>query len=170
MTGRGTTRGTATSKKVVIPTPQTGIPTTTRGSAPAATQTKCHAQGGRPATIETASLIPPSLHLEEPQAASLPTKPTKKSAANIIWEGHCTDQLVDWITSHISDHHILFHDHSASALTAQPPPGDKPSGKNKKDIASAIAKQIFGDDPDHATSYTSDPARYVTSVTNHLGT
>ena len=84
MTGRRTTRGTAASKKAVIPTPQTDILTTTRGSAPVATQTKHCVWGGRPAIIETASLIPPSGHLEEPQAASLPTKPIKKSAANII--------------------------------------------------------------------------------------
>ena len=76
--------------------------------------------------------------------------------------------LVAWITSCAADHHVLFHDQSSSTSTKLSP-GDKPSGKNKKDVSAAIAKHIFEDDPDHSSGYAAEPTRYVTSVINQLG-
>ncbi|KAF8443715.1 hypothetical protein L210DRAFT_793454, partial [Boletus edulis BED1] len=88
---------------------------------------------------------------------------------NITWDGRRMDSLVVWITSRAADRHILFHDRSSSTLTKLIP-SDKPSGKNKKEVSTAIAKHIFKDDPDHSSAYEADPARYVTSIINRLGT
>ncbi|KAF8128389.1 hypothetical protein EV363DRAFT_1400563 [Boletus edulis] len=46
--------------------------------------------------------------------------------------------------------------------------GDKPSGKNKKEVVAAIAKHIFGQNPEHSSTYTIDLEKYTTSVTNRL--
>ena len=78
------------------------------------------------------------------------------------------DMLVAQITSHAADRHVLFHDWS-SATSTKLSPGDKLSGKNKKDVSAAIAKHIFEDDPNHSSAYTAEPTRYVTSVINWLG-
>ncbi|KAF8430924.1 hypothetical protein L210DRAFT_863670, partial [Boletus edulis BED1] len=85
----------------------------------------------------------------------------------ISWEGIRTDMLVAWIMSHPADCHILFHDRSSSS-SSMLTHGDKPSGKNKKEVAAAIAKHIFGQDPEHSSTYTVDLAKYTTSVTNRL--
>jgi hypothetical protein len=166
MAGRGISQGgSVASKKGPVPTqPQTHpvSSASTRGSVPQGTiQKKHHIRGGKSASI--------SLLGQEPAPQTSAAEPTKKSGANIVWEGTCTDQLVTWITLHAADRHILFHDRSTSTPTPVFLPGDRPSGKNKKDVLAAIAKHIFGGNPDHSASYASDPTRYVTSVTNHLG-
>jgi hypothetical protein len=70
--------------------------------------------------------------------------------------------------SRVADRHVLFHDRSSST-SIKLAPGDKPSGKNKKDVSAVIAKHIFEEDPDHSSSYAAEPTRYVTSVINRLG-
>ena len=103
------------------------------------------------------------------QASSSAPEPIKRSTLNIVWEGRRTDQLVEWITTHIADRHILFHDRSTSTSASRPPPGDKPSGKSKKEVSAVIARHIFASDPDHLSLYAADPSKYVTSVINRLG-
>ena len=101
-------------------------------------------------------------------APSAPAPTKKTSTANITWDERRTDMLVTWITSRAADRHVLFHDRSSSTSTTLTP-GDKPSGKNKKDVSAAIAKHIFEDDPDHSSVYAAEPTKYVTSVINRLG-
>ena len=100
------------------------------------------------------------------QASSSAPKPIKRSMLNIVWEGRHTDQLVEWIMTHIADWHILFHDRSTSTSASRPPLGDKPSGKSKKELSAVIARHIFTSDPDHLSLYAADPSKYVTSVIN----
>ena len=47
---------------------------------------------------------------------------TRQLALNIVYKGSHTNQLVDWITSHAADWHILFHDCSTLALISKFPP------------------------------------------------
>ena len=112
--------------------------------------------------------ILPTAVLPHDVALSAP-EPSKKSMPNITWEGKHTDQLVEWSMTHTADWHILFHDCVTSTSASKPPPGDKPSGKSKKEVSAAIARHIFITDPDHSFLYASDPLRYVTSVINQLG-
>ena len=87
--------------------------------------------------------------------ASAPIATKKTLSANITWDGRYIDLLVEWITSCAADHHVLLHDHSSSMMTKLPP-GDKPSGKNKKDVFSAIAKHIFKDNPEYFNMYIAE--------------
>ena len=149
--GRGNSQGgSVASKKGPVPTQPQGT-----------IQKKCRTRGGKSALA--------SLPIQESAPQISAVEPTKKSGTNIIWEGTRTDQLVSWIMSHAADRHILFHDCLTSTPTPVFLPSDKPSSKNKKDVLVAIAKHIFGGDPEHATLHAPDPTRYVTSVTNCLG-
>ena len=103
------------------------------------------------------------------QASSSAPEHIKRSTLNIVWEGRCTDQLVEWITTHITDQHVLFHDCLTLTLASRPPLGDKLSGKSKKEVSAVIARHIFASDPDHLSLYVADPSKYVTSVINRLG-
>ena len=58
---------------------------------------------------------------------------------NVAWKGKHTDFLVDWILTHVADHHTLFHDHLSTATPPMLSPKDKQSGKNKKEISAVIA-------------------------------
>ena len=75
--------------------------------------------------------------------ALLAPEPSKKLMPNITWEEKHADQLVEWITTHTTDQHILFHDHATSTSASKPPPGDKPSGKSKKEVSVAIARHTY---------------------------
>ena len=113
MAGRGTGQGSMALKKAAVPTPHQATPTTSIWNNAAAAQVKCCTRGGK---SQIAAPIP--LPVQEPVVST--TKLMKKLAVNIVWEGGCMDQFVNWITSHMSDHHILFHDCSASTSIIKP--------------------------------------------------
>lgn len=48
-------------------------------------------------------------------------------------------------------------------------PEERPSRKNKKDIAAVIAKHIFQDDAAYSMLYASDSGKFGLSVSNQLG-
>ncbi|KAI6023512.1 hypothetical protein PISMIDRAFT_34519, partial [Pisolithus microcarpus 441] len=67
-----------------------------------------------------------------------------------------TDKLVSWIVSHSGDRNILFHDRSSNTTPLVLSPDDKPSGKNKKEVSTVIAKHIFECDLVYASLYALD--------------
>ncbi|KAG6379808.1 hypothetical protein JVT61DRAFT_10353 [Boletus reticuloceps] len=134
-------------------------------SAPSARGTRQIGHCGR-GNKPQAAAAGPSTHA---QPAPPVIEPPKKMAINIVWEASRTNLLIVWIMGHEADRHILFHDRSSSATMSLP--GDKPSGKTKKDVAGVITKHIFTNDSDHAEWYmASDPAKYTLSVLNCLAT
>ena len=158
MAGRGSGRGSifVPFEPPMVPSPSQVTPST---SAPP--KKRC------PRASKSAPTLQP-IGIPD-QASSSAPEPIKRSTLNIVWEGRHTDQLVEWITTHIADWHILFHDHSTSTSASRPPPGDKLSGKSKKEVSAVIARHIFASDPDHLSLYAADPSKYVTSVINRLG-
>jgi len=99
-----------------------------------------------------------------PEVSGVSKAPPKVASArplNIIWDEVCVQELVTWLVTRPADRHVLYHDQSSTL----PPPGKRPSGKQKKGIHAAIARHIFeGKESD----YSSDPDRFATSVSNHL--
>ncbi|KAN0098044.1 hypothetical protein V8E55_002490 [Tylopilus felleus] len=112
-----------------------------------------------PANVTTPPV--PSM-VPRPKASTMDPLPSK-----ISWEGGHTDTLVTWIISRPADRHVLYHNRYSSSSTL-PPSGDKPSGKNKKEVAAIIAQHIFRKDPEHSVQFAADPAKYTTSVINQL--
>lgn len=114
------------------------------------------------------ALMPlPSSPPSEP--ATIPSSSKKTSSVNVIWDERRTDLLVQWILSHPADRHILFHDRTSSTVPKLSP-DDKPSGKNKKEVSTVIARHIFAKDPDYSALYKAEPGKFVTSVINRLNT
>ncbi|KAG9308859.1 hypothetical protein JVU11DRAFT_11489 [Chiua virens] len=103
-------------------------------------------------------------------AATISAEPSfpKNNQPNISWTDDHTNKLVDWILTRPANRHILFLDCTSSSKTTLNTT-KRPSGKNKKEVAGAIAKHIFETDEEHLATYASDPSRYVLSVTNQLG-
>ncbi|KAI6018966.1 hypothetical protein PISMIDRAFT_120021, partial [Pisolithus microcarpus 441] len=81
------------------------------------------------------------------------------SSNTISWDADptCTDKLVSWIVTHSGDCNILFHDHLSNTTHLVLSPDDKPSGKNKKEVSTVIAKHIFECDLVYASLYALDP-------------
>ncbi|KAG6369071.1 hypothetical protein JVT61DRAFT_1515, partial [Boletus reticuloceps] len=79
------------------------------------------------------------------------------------------ERLLSLCLDHVSpaDHHILFHNRSSSSSSTLTH-GDKPSGKNKKEVAAAITKHIFEQDPEHSSMYTINLAKYTTSTEENI--
>ena len=102
-----------------------------------------------------------------PTAAAAASGPVDPLPSKISWEGGHTDALVTWIISRPADCHVLYHNQYSFSSTL-PPSGDKPSGKNKKEVAAIIAQHIFRKDPEHSVQFVADPAKYTTSVINRL--
>ncbi|KAI5995120.1 hypothetical protein EDD15DRAFT_2366046 [Pisolithus albus] len=73
-----------------------------------------------------------------------------------------TERLIRWLLSHAADRHILFHDKNTGQSSSAPPPaaGDKPSGRNKKEVRLAIAKCIFEDDSVYGEQYATNPDKF----------
>ena len=90
-----------------------------------------------------------------------PTHPEAAAAAHadtrfqISWQNHPAriDKLVEWLIYHPADCAIL----SNSKLDANFGP---PSGKNKQEVNTAIARSIFG----HEEEYATHPDKYRDSV------
>ncbi|KAI6094183.1 hypothetical protein F5141DRAFT_1070328 [Pisolithus sp. B1] len=138
-----------------------------------------------PSTIFKTSMANPSPHVpsEESARGHVPTKkrgrrsggkptatPTPKGPS-VSWDADptCTDKLVSWMVSHSGDHNILFHDCLSNSTPLVLSPDDKPSGKNKKEVTTAITKHIFEHDLVYASLYAVDPGKFAMSVTNRLG-
>ncbi|KAI6101885.1 hypothetical protein F5141DRAFT_1218093 [Pisolithus sp. B1] len=104
-----------------------------------------------------------------------PHVPSEESARghgpSVSWDADptCTDKLVSWMVSHSGDHNILFHDCLSNSTPLVLSPDDKPSGKNKKEVTTAITKHIFKHDLVYASLYVVDPGKFAMSVTNWLG-
>ncbi|KAI6006865.1 hypothetical protein EDD15DRAFT_2357900 [Pisolithus albus] len=83
-----------------------------------------------------------------------------------------TERLIRWLLSHAADRHILFHDKNTGQSSSAPPPaaGDKPSGRNKKEVHLAIAKCIFEDDSVYGEQYATNPDKFQLCVMNRLVT
>ncbi|KAI6036710.1 hypothetical protein BKA83DRAFT_4511324 [Pisolithus microcarpus] len=83
-----------------------------------------------------------------------------------------TERLIHWLLNHAADRHILFHDKNTGQSSSAPPPaaGDKPSGRNKKEVRLAIAKCIFEDDPMYGEQYATNPDKFQLCVMNRLVT
>ena len=62
---------------------------------------------------------------------------------NIVWDQDCVQELVSWIVTHPADRNILYHDRNQSGSAPLPSPSEQPSGRQKKDIHTVIAKHIF---------------------------
>ncbi|KAF8424780.1 hypothetical protein L210DRAFT_799294, partial [Boletus edulis BED1] len=84
---------------------------------------------------------------------------------NIVWDEGRVQELVTWLITHPADRHVLYHDRNQAGSAPPLPPNERPSGRQKKDVHAAIAKNIFNSkDPE----YSNDPERYTTSVSNRL--
>lgn len=98
----------------------------------------------------------------------LPTASSKSSTPrppNIVWDEGRVQELVTWLITHPADRHVLYHDRNQAGSAPPLPPNERPSGRQKKDVHAAIAKNIFNSkDPE----YSNDPERYTTSVSNRL--
>jgi hypothetical protein len=106
-----------------------------------------------------------------PQQHGEPTKDSQStSAGNVNWDNNLTltTKLIQWLLSHTADQHILFHDHATS--THIPIPGDKASGKNKKEVQAVIARYLFENDPSYGSAYALDPGKFSTLLNNRLST
>ncbi|KAG6379036.1 hypothetical protein JVT61DRAFT_11464 [Boletus reticuloceps] len=166
----GKARSNADAQKTRAPNAIPAPPASWGGMPP----NKWHGRGSKAAPGPMSAPAPPPTALSSTSAdvsapdPSVPPPTKKPPTANITWDGRCTDLLVAWITSQAADWRIVFHDRSSLMLTKLAP-GDKPSGKNKKEVSRAITKHIFKDEPEHSSAYAADPARYVTSVINQLG-
>lgn len=141
-----------------------------RGGIPA-TQKKRRGRGTG-SKLLAASAPSPSQTQMSAQATTTPGESSKKIFPPVAWDGQRTDMLVEWITTHVADRHILCHDARGASSTSksQPTavPGDRRSGKNKKDITCVIAKHIFKDDPEYSELVTLDLGKLGISVTNRL--
>ncbi|KAI5987247.1 hypothetical protein EDD15DRAFT_2199773 [Pisolithus albus] len=88
----------------------------------------------------------------------------------VQWDATRTEQLVTWLLTHAADRHILFHDKNTGESSRAPPaaPGDKPSGRNKKEVRLAIASHIFANDPIYGGQWAINSDRFQVSVMNRL--
>ncbi|KIJ13920.1 hypothetical protein PAXINDRAFT_13241 [Paxillus involutus ATCC 200175] len=84
-----------------------------------------------------------------------PNDSQSSSTGNVNWDSSSilTTNLIQYLLSHPANRHLLFHDHAAAAHV--PIPGDKASGKNKREVQAVIAKHLFQTDPVYGTAYAS---------------
>ena len=92
------------------------------------------------------------------------------SSGNVTWESNptLTTNLIRWLVDRPADRHILFHDRATS--TYIPSSGDKPSGRNKKEVLAVVAAYLFEKDPAYGSAYALDKAKFSSSLTNRLAT
>ena len=124
---------------------------------------------GRGGKGRAAPSAPPTQSLQ--QRGQPPTDDSQSTTTgNVNWDNSpiLTTNLIQWLLSHPADRHILFHDCASS--THVPVPGDRPSGRNKKEVQAVIAKHLFEKDPTYSSAYTLDPGRFSTSLNNRLST
>lgn len=83
---------------------------------------------------------------------------TADTRFQIGWQNYParTDKLVEWLVQHPADCAILFN--------GKPDGLGPPSGKNKQEVHTAIARSIFGDEE----KYTTYPDKYRESVANRI--
>ncbi|KAI6022318.1 hypothetical protein BKA83DRAFT_4126036 [Pisolithus microcarpus] len=88
----------------------------------------------------------------------------------VQWDATCTNQLVTWLLTHAADRHILFHNKNTGESSCAPPAalGDKPSGRNKKEVHLTIASHIFANDPVYGGQWAANLERFQVSVMNRL--
>ncbi|KAG2357668.1 hypothetical protein BDR07DRAFT_1379977 [Suillus spraguei] len=75
----------------------------------------------------------------------------------IQWEanGQCTDLLLQFLSTHPADCHILFNE-------------DHPSGSDKTKIHAVIAHHVFENDHEYHDLYSGEPAKFMQAMSNHL--
>jgi hypothetical protein len=93
--------------------------------------------------------------------------PASTSRMTIQWrdEGALTDSLVSFLSSHPVDCRILF---SSDGKKVHLSPDDSPSGKDKNEIYSVIAKFIFESHPKYGAAYQVNQKKFRESVNNRI--
>ncbi|KIK12569.1 hypothetical protein PISMIDRAFT_120664 [Pisolithus microcarpus 441] len=88
----------------------------------------------------------------------------------VQWDATCTNQLVTWLLTHAADRHILFHNKNTGESSCAPPAalGDKPSGRNKKEVHLTIASHIFANDPVYGGQWAANLERFQVSHAKRL--
>jgi hypothetical protein len=95
--------------------------------------------------------------------------PASTSRMTIQWreEKALTDSLVSFLSSHPADCRILFSS-DGKKLHVSSGSGDSPSGKDKNEIYSVIAKFIFASHPRYGVAYQDNQKKFRESVANRI--
>ncbi|KAG1890699.1 uncharacterized protein F5891DRAFT_1197855 [Suillus fuscotomentosus] len=93
---------------------------------------------------------------------------TTSPTISISWQAvpQRTNRLVDYLVGHPPDCRILFASEKKNPANREAE--GRPSGKDKNEIHTVIARVIFSDDPQYAVLYASNPNKFWDSVYNHI--
>ncbi|KAG2355132.1 hypothetical protein BDR07DRAFT_1493597 [Suillus spraguei] len=99
-----------------------------------------------------------------------PLKPSEPPGPQLViqWQSDqtLTDTLVNYLTTHPTDCRVLFYSNRKKAMTAS---DDGPSGSDKGQIHSTLARLIFTDHPKYSAAYSTNPTKFHDAVCNHIG-
>ncbi|KAG1804094.1 hypothetical protein EV424DRAFT_1544790 [Suillus variegatus] len=114
------------------------------------------------------------VHSMDPSALSVPpsegqSKVPSKSGPRLTIQWHnetaLTDVLVNYLTSHPADCRVLFYSEGKKAMS---PVNDSPSGSDKGQICSVIAKLIFTNHPKYGHAYHDNQKKFCDAINNRI--
>ncbi|KAG2092153.1 uncharacterized protein F5147DRAFT_657768 [Suillus discolor] len=112
------------------------------------------------------------VHSMDPSALSVPpsegqSKVPSESGPRLTIQWHnetaLTDVLVNYLTSHPADCRVLFYSEGKKAMS---PVNDSPSGSDKGQICSVIAKLIFTNHPKYGHAYHDNQKKFCDTINN----
>ncbi|KAG1803544.1 uncharacterized protein HD556DRAFT_1437304 [Suillus plorans] len=114
------------------------------------------------------------VHSMDPSALSVPpsegqSKVPSESGPRLTIQWHnetaLTDVLVNYLTSHPADCRVLFYSEGKKAMS---PVNDSPSGSDKGQICSVIAKLIFTNHPKYGHAYHDNQKKFRDAINNRI--
>lgn len=83
-------------------------------------------------------------------------------------ENTLTDALVNFLSTHPADCHILFYSNGKKLPPSVNDSIPQPSGKDKNAVHAAITKSVFENHLKYGLSYHENPKKYRDSVANRI--
>ncbi|KAG1748481.1 uncharacterized protein EDB91DRAFT_1245178 [Suillus paluster] len=135
-------------------------------SMPPAHQRVCHSARLQADTrVHSKVMDPPAPSIPSSEGHSTSISESPGPRLTIQWqsESALTDVLVNYLTAHPADCRILFYSNGKKAMS---PVDDQPSGLDKGQICTVIAKVIFTSHPKYDQAYQHNQKKFHNAVSN----